>query len=1052
MEKLKTITKGTEGNFEITRRNFLKIGGAVTTGIVISNTVGAGKILHKTKESGTSHGIEGTVFYSVCPYCAVGCGMKIYVKDNKVVHVEGDEESPISRGSLCSKGCAAIQLIYNDFRVKEPSKKTGNGEWEKISWNESYDEISEKLKEIKDKYGANAVGFYGCSHATNEEDYLIQKIVRIFGTNNREHQARKCHASTVGALAPSFGRGAMTNHWVDIKNAKSIFIIGSNIVENHPVGFQWVTEAREKNDAKIVVADPRYTKTANKSDIYIQHRPGTDIALINGMCKEIIENNYYDKNYLMNRTNAPFLLNNEGKLIEIQINAFDDNKKIKIKSSNDNDKVNKVKITGKDENGKDVKEEISLNGKNFVFSMDKFSFISKIENEIALGEIEILDEQDKEISKIPANVKVYGDCYGAFAGVFTADEMKNNKDTIFSKLVENVSSYTLDEVEKITWVEKEKIKQVTEIFAKNKPLTILYSMGTTQHTTGVQYIRSYAVLQLLLGNVGVPGGGINAMRGIHNVQGATDMGLSHILPAYLAVPKKEQKLENYWSSYGKARLGKFRQNEIFNILTDDFQEDKFSGHRGGKGMGLWGISYEQLPKGNGYSSQVMLRKAKEGVIKALVIFGENPMVSSPNLNIVKEAFKNLELLVVVDIFESESAAAERNENSSTYMLPASTFAERAGSVTNSGRCVQWRYKAINPLYNSKSDLEILINLAEKLYEKGALNFDTNKFNSSHEAFNYAFNYGYLNNGNTNFDCEKVAENVLKEVMKCCWIYDVIGKYAGVIETRSVDEFGDEVINKGTNYAKRRDNISDNGEGVYPGWGWTWPINRHVLYYVYPEKGKNLEIQYKFKDDTYRPNKKGSYFIPNDGFLTKEGVAALGALTSPLKDGFLPKHMEPIESPYPDLSEKYPPYVKFDTDTKKNTSNVGELEIGDVSEFPYVLTTFRLLEHMLAGQTTRNIPYLVELEPEPFCEINEKLAKEKNINNNDYVKISTKRGSIKVKARVNGRVNEKTIAVTWHWGFKGLSTGDSANYLVIDAVDPNASIPEYKVALCNIEKA
>ncbi|PKP59815.1 MAG: hypothetical protein CVT88_04625 [Candidatus Altiarchaeales archaeon HGW-Altiarchaeales-1] len=530
MEKLKTKTESIEGDFEITRRNFLKIGGAVTAGIAVSNTVGAGET--KTKESGTSPGIEGKIFHSVCPYCAVGCGMKIYVKDNKVVHIEGDEENPINRGSLCSKGNAAIQQIYNDFRVKEPSKKTGNGHWEKILWNDAYNEISEKLKAIRTKYGPDAVGFYGCSHATNEEDYLIQKIARIFGTNNIEHQARKCHASTVGALAPSFGRGAMTNHWVDIKNAKCVFIIGSNIVENHPVGFQWVTEAREKNEAKIIVADPRYTKTANMSDIYMQHRPGTDIALINGICKEIIENKWYDEIYLMNRTNTPFLLNNEGKLIEIKISALPENKKLKIRSGSDNDKAIKIKITGKDENGKDIPfEEISLDGKNFVLSKNKFSFVSKIENEKASGEVEILDEQDKEISKIPAGVKVYGDCYGAYAGVWTAEEMKANKDTVFSKLVEVISPYTPEEVEKITGVEKETIKQTAEIFAKNKPVTILYSMGTTQHTTGVQYIRSYVVLQLLLGNIGIPGGGINAMRGISNVQGATDMGLCHILPA-----------------------------------------------------------------------------------------------------------------------------------------------------------------------------------------------------------------------------------------------------------------------------------------------------------------------------------------------------------------------------------------------------------------------------------------------------------------------------------------------------------------------------------------
>ncbi|MFN3528148.1 MAG: molybdopterin-dependent oxidoreductase, partial [Candidatus Altarchaeaceae archaeon] len=394
-------------DLEISRRDFLKISGSIAATIALSNTVTSET---KIKESEKSPKIEGEIFYSVCPYCAVGCGMKIYVKDGKVIHIEGDEENPINRGSLCSKGNAAIQQIYNDFRVKYPLKRIGNGKFERISWNDALDEISEKLKEIKDKYGANAIGFYGCSHVTNEEDYLIQKIARLLGTNNIEHQARKCHASTVAALAPSFGRGAMTNHWIDIKNAKCVFIIGSNIVENHPVGFQWVVEAREKNNAKIIVADPRYTKTANKADIYLQHRPGTDIALINGICREIVENKFYDENYLMNRTNAPFLLKEENgklKLIEIKINALIENKKIKAKSTNENDKI-KITITGRDENGKDIKEEIFLNGTNFVESKNKFSFITKIENERSAGEIQILDESDNEISKIPAGVKVYG--------------------------------------------------------------------------------------------------------------------------------------------------------------------------------------------------------------------------------------------------------------------------------------------------------------------------------------------------------------------------------------------------------------------------------------------------------------------------------------------------------------------------------------------------------------------------------------------------------------------------------------------------------------------
>jgi len=753
----------------------------------------------------------------------------------------------------------------------------------------------------------------------------------------------------------SFGFGAMTNHWTDMQNTKCAFIIGSNAVECHPSALQHIMKARDENGAKIIVADPRFTKSASKADLYMQHRPGTDIALISAIIKHVIDTKAYDGKFLMERTVAPFIVDREKHNAGDYTNAF-----------------------VKDSDGKYKK----------------------------------------------------------------ASSLEGHPDTAFNILKETVAPYTFKEAEKITWVPADKIKQAAEILIERSHgtgkkgikncATIIYSMGSTQHTVGVQYIRNYATLQLLLGNASRPGGGINALRGHCNVQGSTDMcALAHIWPGYLGVRKKGESWKSYFGRCNGNWTGEGSEldyDEFVKDITkpvDDPMKGKWmqynswcSRKRGILAiLNYWCIREDQMAQGVGLSVVPMFRAMKEGKVKAFWALGENPMVANPNLNDTKAGLKNLDVLIVSDLFESETAAIDRKPGSITILIPACTFVEKAGSQTNSPRVVQWCYQAIDSQYKCKSDLEVVLRVAKKLSDKGALLHDENISGSSWDKA-WAM-YGF--NPDTNPDnytlsgdvLDSIAVEVYKEMDLCNRLYR--GQY---------DWNRKEVL------ARRRGTDSGGLGTTYPNWGWCWPENQRILYH---KEGQDGQKESNF--DFVTKEKKGLIYAPR------------------VKDGPIPTHKEPAETPMPELNSKYPRYKGV-----QELIDSGYTVTGSKDRYPIVLTTHRLLEHHLAGQKTRNLPWLCELEPEPYCQMSTTLANKLGVKDGDMVRVSTARGIITIKAKVDGRmdgwsdVNKQVVSIPWHWGFKGLSTGPSANMLTTDARDPNAHIPEYKACLCNVERA
>ncbi|MEM1565244.1 MAG: formate dehydrogenase subunit alpha [Candidatus Bathyarchaeia archaeon] len=487
---------------------------------------------------------------TVCPYCGSGCTLYLKVRNGKVVGVLPDEKGP-GQGRLCIKGWSAHEFIHHPDRLTKPLIRDENGKFRETDWNTALSLVAEKLLEIKKNYGPDAIGVFGSAKATNEENFLIMKFARaVIGTNNVDHCARLCHASTVVGLASVFGSGAMTNSIDEIENADVIFVIGSNTTEQHPLIATRILRAVRKG-SKLIVADPRFIDLAHFATIYLGHKPGTDVALLNGMMNVIISENLHDEEFIKTRT------------------------------------------------------------ENF---------------------------------------------------------------EAFKKVVEK---YTPEYVEKITAVPAEKIREAARLYAKAERATIIYSMGITQHTTGVDNVVSIANLAMLTGNVGKESTGVNPLRGQNNVQGACDVGA----------------LPNVYSGYQRVDLEEVRKK---------FED-------------AWGV---KLPPKPGLTVVEMINAAGDS-IKALYIMGENPMVSDPDINHVREQLEKLDFLVVQDIFMSETAEL------ADVVLPSACFAEKDGTVTSTERRVQRIRKAVDPPGEAKADWEIIMELSRRMGYNG-MNYSSPK--------------------------------------------------------------------------------------------------------------------------------------------------------------------------------------------------------------------------------------------------------------------------------------------------------------------------------------
>ena len=795
----------------------------------------------------------------------------------------------------------------------------------------------------------------------------------------------------------------MTNHWLDLKNAKVFLIEGSNAAENHSMSMKWLMRAKE-NGAIVIHVDPRFNRTSAIADIYARIRPGTDIAFLNAVINYILEKNAFDEEYVKLHTNALLVL----------------------------------------------KDDFAFEGGHFSgFQPAAFKY-----DNASWGYL--LDKDKKPVKA----------------------QSLDDPRCVFARLRTFFKRYTLETASQISGIPPETIQQIAQTLIRNRPGTVLYALGMTQHTVGVQNIRSFGILQMLLGNIGKPGGGINALRGEPNVQGSTDMALLfNTWPGYLTSPNHTEPTLKEWT----AKYGTFRAKFMVNLMKAWFGE---------AGTPENDFGYAWLPKKNGgknYSVYRFFETALEGKTKLLYVMGQNPLVTNPNLNLVHAALSKLDMLVVADLFMTETAAFWQRPGTDAkaiqtevLFLPAASSLEKEGTITNSGRLVQWRYAGIAPPGQAKSDLEILDSVYRRVRSLYA---------ASAEEKDQIFKKAVWN-----YQPKDMSEQVLREIggkdLKTGEDIKGIGALQADGSTSSGCWIYAGVFGGGKNLSKRRDNKTDpSGLGIFPGFAWTWPGNMHVLYNraSCDADGKPFDPAHKVIWWDEAQAKWTGFDTPDvplatDGpktpngqkpfRMTGEGVSRL--FGAPYKDpdaksaeglprdssgvpvdGPLPEFYEPVESPVQNaLHAKVAvnPCLKYPRIKDRQP-------IGGIDAFPYVLCTSSLAEHWCAGTVTRNIPWLNEAVPEPFVEIPVKLAGQLGIKGGDRVEVKSARGQIVVAAMVTNRmqslpISGKEVPIVWmpyNWGFKGLSRGPSTNELTIDAGDPNTWIQESKACLVNLRK-
>jgi formate dehydrogenase major subunit len=807
----------------------------------------------------------------------------------------------------------------------------------------------------------------------------------------------------------------MTNHWVDMQHAKTVLVEGSNVAENHPMAFKWIRVAQQ-NGAKIIHVDPRFTRTSAAADVYARIRPGTDAAFQNTMINHILANKLYDEDFVATHTNALFLGDAGFDFKDGLFSGYDEEKR-------------------------------AYDTKTWGYQLDGH-------------------------------------------GKPVVGKSLDDPHCVFARLKTFMSRYTLEMGERITGVPAAQIKQIAETMAKNRPGTILYALGMTQHTTGVQGIRGFTILQLLLGNLGKPGSGVNALRGEPNVQGACDMGvLNNYLPGYMSYPSATEPTLEAWTK----KNGTGDRRFLINMLKAFFGDAATPANDFG---------YAWLPKKGkvNYGANSIAENILAGKQKMLWIVGQNPAVTSPNLKLVFAGLDKLETLVIQEIWETETAtywkrpgADPKSIQTEVFLLPAAFFMEKNGTITNSGGLIQWRNAAVKPPGNALPDGEVIDYIFRRVRDLVHESRDPRDEAIKKAAWTYLSAEDILKEMN-GFALKDLPESGLKAG-------DLITKVADLKPDGSTSSGAwlyAGIFAGGKNLSKRRDSTSDpGGLGIYPGFAWTWPNNMRVLYNrascdrngkPYPDSkpivwwdakagkwtGYDLPDVPKMTDGPGTPNGVRAFH------MNPEGVGRLFAAVyrdpdekatadskdrdSPIPrdvgsvpgDGPLPEMYEPVESPVENVLH---PKVRVNPILKY--PRIKSLQpVGTVDKFPYVLMTSTVAEHWCGGSSTRNIPWLNELVPEPVVELPEGLAQKLSVKSGDWVKVSSARGELTVKALVTPRMKPlkadgKEVTIVWmpyNWGFAGLSPGASVNQITIDATDPGAGTQETKACLVNVEKA
>jgi formate dehydrogenase major subunit len=846
----------------------------------------------------------------------------------------------------------------------------------------------------------------------------------------------------VPGLGTSYGRGGATTAQQDLQYSDAILIMGSSMAENHPVGFQWVMEAREKG-AKVIHVDPRYSRTSAMADYWLPLRPGSDIIFLGALIKYVIDHEKYFREYVVHYTNASTLLR------------------------------------------EDVRDTEDLGG--------IFSGWNQEEKQYDPSTWLYDGAPSKEGSGPFAGHSKHGGGHGKDRGGEAGDlgEHKNdpslqNPRCVFQILKKHFARYTPELVESSCGIPREKFLEVAEAYTSasgpEKTGAICYAVGWTQHSKGPQIIRAAAILQLLLGNTGRPGGGVLALRGHSSIQGSTDIPtLYDILPGYLPMPFFEGD-SNSLSSYLKTHTATTGWWNNF----DKYAVSLLKAWYGDAATAENEYAFEFLPRVTGdHSEYGYWLDMADGKLEGLFVMGQNPAVGAANGRLERSAMANLKWLVVRDFVETETAAfwkdspeVERGEldpskiGTEIFFLPAAGHAEKDGSFTNTQRLLQYHEKAVDPPEDCRSETWFMYHLGKRLKAKAA-----GEQTSRNAALN-ALTWDYGTHGPQaepnveeivgEINGYKVSDRTLvsgyKELKNdgstaCgCWIY------SGVMPSRT------------ENKARKREPKGRYGHG----WGFAWPSDRRILYnrasarpdgkpwserkaLVWWDADQKKWTGHDTPDFTqdkapdYRPEKgaKGDDAIAGDKpfIMHPDGVGWIW-VSSGLKDGPLPTHYEPLESIvtnplYPEHSTNPP------ADKKERPDNAYAFPGGD-ERFPYLLSTYRLTEHHTGGGMSRYLPHLAELQPELFAEISPQLAEEIGVTTGEFLTITTMRGIIEARALVternqplviDGKIRQ-TIYLPYQFGYKGLVTGDVPNDLLSISEEPNVRIMETKALVCN----
>ena len=948
----------------IDRRSFLRQSGLAAGGLAALGALPLGAVRKAEAGPPPAAGAAVTLRKNICTHCSVGCTVTAEVSNGVWIGQEPSWDSPLNRGSHCAKGASVRELVHGDRRLKYPMKLV-SGQWNRLSWDQAINEIGDKMMEIRQKSGPDSVYWLGSAKFTNEGAYLNRKLAAFWGTNSVDHQARICHSTTVAGVANTWGYGAMTNSYNDIRNSKTLFFLGGNPAEAHPVSLQHLLEGKELNRANFIVADPRLTRTAAHATEYVRLRPGTDIPVLWGMLWHIFKNGWEDKQFIEQR----------------------------------------------------------------VYGMD---------------------DVRKEVEK-----------------------------------------WTPEEVERVSGVPGAQLKRVAEMFAKDRPSTLIWAMGQTQHTVGTANVRASCILLLATGNIGGAGMGANIFRGHDNVQGATDLGLDIVtLPAYYGLAEGAWK---HWCRVWEVE---------YDWMLSRFADKKFM-ETAGIPSTRW-FDATLLPK-----DQV----SQTDTLKAMFVMGHagNSIARMPK---AAEAMEKLDLLVVADPHPTTWAVLSGRKNG-TYLLPVCSQFEASGSRTASNRSIQWGEQIVKPIFESKDDLEIMYLLAKKL--------------------------GFADRMFKNIKIENnlpVAEDVLREINRGTWSIGYTGQSPERLKLHMANQKDFDLV---TLRAKDGPAKGDYYGLPWPCWG--TPEFKHpgtpLLYntnLAVKDGGGafrarfGVEREEKLPDGTTRKVSllaNGSYSKDSeikDGYpeftvavlkklgwdkdLSEAEMAVIQKINPANPDAVswaidlsggiqrvaimhgcvpygnakaranafglpdaIPTHREPIFSPRPDLVAKYPTLPdarQFRVPNIGFTIQKAAVDKGIAKEFPLVFTSGRLVEYEGGGEETRSNKWLAELQQDMFVEINPADATDRGIKDGAWVWVLGAEGArARMKALVTERVGKGVAWCPFHFAgwFQGVDQranypkgtdpvvlGESANTLTTYGYDPVINMQEPKATLCQIRAA